>query len=61
MLFSIIIPVYNVETYLRDCLDSVCNQSFTDWEAVCVNDGSTDGSFAFLEEFATKESRFRST
>ena len=59
MRFSIIIPVYNVETYLRDCLDSVCNQSFTDWEAVCVNDGSTDGSFAFLEEFATKESRFR--
>lgn len=59
MLFSIIIPVYNVERYLRDCLDSVCNQSFTDWEAVCVDDGSTDGSSIILKEYAGKVDRLR--
>ena len=57
MLFSIIIPVYNVEKYLRDCLDSVLNQSYTDWEAICVNDGSNDASTAILEEYAAKDSR----
>lgn len=57
MLFSIIIPVYNVEKYLRDCLDSVLKQSFTDWEAICVNDGSNDGSAAILAELASKDSR----
>lgn len=57
MRFSIIIPVYNVKQYLRECLDSVLNQSFPDWEAVCVNDGSTDGSAAILEEYAGKENR----
>lgn len=57
MLFSIIIPVYNVEKYLCDCLDSVLNQSFTNWEAICVNDGSTDGSVAILDEYASKDSR----
>lgn len=59
MRFSIIIPVYNVEAYLRDCLDSVLRQSFSDWEAVCVNDGSKDGSAAILEEYAAKDSRFK--
>ena len=58
MKFSVIIPVYNVETYLRECMDSVLNQTFSDWEAVCVNDGSTDCSSAVLEEFASKDSRF---
>ena len=57
--FSIIIPVYNVEQYLRDCLDSVCRQTYSDWEAICVNDGSTDGSAAILEEYAEKDSRFK--
>lgn len=59
MKFSIIIPVYNVEQYLRDCFDSVLNQTFYDWEAICVNDGSTDGSSAIMEEYAAKDSRFR--
>lgn len=59
MRFSIIIPVYNVEAYLRDCLDSVLRQSFSEWEAVCINDGSTDGSAAILEEFAAKDCRFK--
>lgn len=59
MRFSVIIPVYNVESYLRDCLDSVLHQTFTDWEAICVNDGSTDGSPVILEEYAAKDSRFK--
>ena len=59
MLFSIIIPVYNVELYLKDCLDSVLNQSFADWEAICVNDGSTDGSVTILGKYAEKDSRFK--
>ena len=59
MRFSIIIPVYNVDKYLRDCLSSVLSQTCPDWEAVCVNDGSTDGSGAILEEYAANDSRFK--
>ena len=57
MLYSVIIPVYNVEEYLQSCLDSVLSQTFSDWEAICVNDGSTDGSVAFLEDYAAKDAR----
>ncbi len=56
---SIIIPVYNVEKYLKECLDSVCAQTFTDWECICVDDGSTDSSPKILDEYAIKDSRFR--
>ncbi|MBR6933705.1 MAG: glycosyltransferase [Bacteroidales bacterium] len=59
MLFSIIIPVYNVEKYLRECLDSVLAQTFEDWEAICIDDGSTDRSAAILEEYAQKEARVK--
>lgn len=59
MKFSIVIPVYNVEKYLHDCLDSVLGQSFSDWEAIGVNDGSTDGSADILEEYAEKDHRFK--
>ncbi len=59
MLFSVIIPVYNVEKYLRACLDSMLNQSFSCWEAICVNDGSTDGSAVILKEYAARDKRFR--
>lgn len=57
--FSIIVPVYNVAPYLRECLDSVCMQSFTDWECICVDDGSSDGSGSILDEYAAKDPRFR--
>ena len=56
---SIIIPVYNVEKYLRRCLDSVQNQTFQDWEAICVNDGSPDNSAAILSEYAARDGRFK--
>lgn len=56
---SIIIPVYNVEKYLSRCLDSVLNQTFTDWEAICVNDGSPDGSAAILSQYAARDARFK--
>ena len=58
MKFSLIIPVYNVAPYLRECLDSVLAQTFTDWEAICVDDGSTDWSGAILDEYAAKDKRF---
>lgn len=57
--FSIIIPVYNVEGYLRKCLDSLVAQTCADWEAVCVDDGSTDGSGAILDTYAAKDPRFK--
>ena len=56
---SIIIPVYNVEKYLRRCLDSVLNQTFSDWEAICVNDGSPDNSGKILAEYAERDKRFK--
>lgn len=57
--FSVIIPVYNVASYLRACLDSVLAQTFADWEAICVDDGSTDDSGRILDEYAAQDSRFR--
>lgn len=56
---SVIIPVYNVEKYLAECLTSVVNQTFKDIEIICVNDGSTDNSPMILEEFAQKDSRIK--
>ena len=55
---SIIIPVYNVENYLRSCLDSVLSQTYKDFEVLMVNDGSTDSSGAICQEFAERDSRF---
>lgn len=55
---SVIIPVYNAEKYLRECLDSVRNQTFKDLEIICVNDGSTDGSLDILRGLAKKDERF---
>ena len=55
---SIIIPMYNVEKYLRRCLDSVKNQTFKDWQAICVDDGSPDKSGEIAEEYASHDKRF---
>ena len=54
---SIIIPVYNVEQYLRQCLDSVVNQTFKDIEIIVINDGSTDNSLQIIREFQLKDNR----
>jgi len=54
---SIIMPVYNVQKYLRECLDSVVSQTLKDIEIICVNDGSTDNSLEILKEYAAKDSR----
>ena len=56
---SVIIPVYNVEKYLESCLNSVLAQTFQDWEAICINDGSPDQSDKILAQFAAKDSRFK--
>ena len=55
---SIIVPVYNTEKYLRPCLDSIQAQTFKDFEAVLVDDGSTDSSGKICDEYAAKDSRF---
>ena len=57
--FSIIIPVYNVGKYLNDCLVSVMRQSFVDWECICVDDGSIDGSRDVIERFVALDKRFQ--
>lgn len=56
---SVIIPVYNVEPYLQDCLDSVLHQEFTDMEIICVNDFSTDSSLDILRQFSKLDSRIK--
>jgi len=48
---SVIIPVYNVEQYLRECLNSVINQTLKELEIICINDGSTDSSLDILNEY----------
>lgn len=54
---SIIIPVYNVERYLAECMESVVTQTLRDIEIICVNDGSTDGSFKILKEYEKRDKR----
>ncbi|MDR0501547.1 MAG: glycosyltransferase, partial [Coriobacteriales bacterium] len=56
---TVLVPIYNVEKYLRQCLNSLLAQTFTDFEVICINDGSTDGSSAIANEFAQSDSRFR--
>lgn len=57
--FSIVIPVYNAAGYLRECLDSVREQTIADWEAICIDDGSSDDSGKILDEYAAKDVRFK--
>ena len=54
---SVIIPVYNAEKYLHECLDSIVNQTLKEIEIICVNDGSTDNSLSILEEYRQKDNR----
>ncbi|PBC79421.1 CDP-glycerol:poly(glycerophosphate) glycerophosphotransferase [Streptomyces sp. TLI_235] len=56
---SVVVPIYNVERYLEECLDSIAAQTFTDLECVMVDDGSKDGSAAIAEAYAAKDARFR--
>ena len=56
---SILVPVYNVEKYLRECLDSIINQTLKDIEIICINDGSTDSSAQILEEYRFKDKRIK--
>lgn len=58
-MISIIIPVYNVERYLPECLDSILAQSEPDWEVILTDDGSTDASGGICDAYAKKDSRFR--
>lgn len=57
-MISIIIPIYNAEKYLRTCLDSIKNQSYQNFEVICVNDGSTDSSEQILKQLCNTDSRF---
>ena len=56
---SVIIPCYNVQDYLNECLDSVLNQTFKDFEVICINDGSTDNSLQILKEYSEKDNRIQ--
>lgn len=56
---SILVPCYNVENYVRQCLDSVTDQTLTDMEIICINDGSTDNTPAILREYAARDCRIR--
>ena len=56
---SIIVPVYNVERYLRECLDSIAQLKAFSWEAILIDDGSTDSSGAICDEYAKREPKFR--
>ena len=57
--FSVIVPVYNVEKYIEKCLSSIKNQSFTDFEVLCIDDCGQDNSICITEKFVQKDSRFK--
>lgn len=56
---SIVIPIYNVAPYLNECIDSLLSQTFTDFEAIFVNDGSTDNTLEIVENYAERDRRIR--
>ncbi|AOO73109.1 glycosyltransferase family 2 protein [Ligilactobacillus salivarius] len=56
---SVGVTIYNVEEYLRECLDSIMNQTFKDFEVIMVDDGSTDNSFNICQEYVARDNRFK--
>lgn len=58
-IISIIVPIYNVEKYLRECLDSILAQTFADWECLLIDDGSPDNSGGICDEYADNDCRFK--
>lgn len=58
-LISIIVPVYKAELYIRKCLDSICAQTYTNWECILVDDGSPDNSGRICDEYVEKDGRFK--
>ena len=56
---SLLVPIYNVEKYLRECLDSARNQTLQDIEVICINDGSKDSSRTIIQEYLDADERFR--
>ena len=56
---SIIIPCYNVEKYIKQCLESVVNQTLKDIEIICINDGSTDSTLEILREYENRDNRIK--
>lgn len=59
MLISIIVPCYNSERYLSDCLLSILNQTYVNWEVICIDDGSQDNTLSILNHYATLDERFK--
>lgn len=59
MLFSVVVPVYNVEKYLLECLNSIANQTFDDYEVILVDDGSTDSSGKICDDFCATHNKFK--
>ena len=58
-MISVIVPVYNVEPYLRECIESILGQTYRDFELILVNDGSTDDSGTICDEYAAQDTRIR--
>ena len=56
-LISVLVPCYNVERYLRQCMDSIIAQTYRNLEIICLNDGSKDNTLAILKEYAANDSR----
>lgn len=58
-MISVIVPIYNVATYLEQCIESICNQTYKDMEIILVDDGSTDGCYDICERYKDRDSRIR--
>ena len=58
-IISVIVPVYNVEKYLSECIESIIDQTYLDLEIILINDGSTDGSFDICKEYEKRDSRIK--